>query len=149
MERVFYNLLSRREIGDDYLQELERIRYSAFFMCDIEYDLMGKDICVCWATIEDKIVGGAYVSLGGGNDLLLVDYLFVDPYYQGRGIGTGMLDYLAMQKESLSCYYETSLEKMGLYPIDDSVREFYMRKNFRNIRFGYGRILARKLSKSN
>ena len=90
-------------------------------------ELNHKWICSLAASIDNNIVGFVICSVKG--DSLHIHRLAVSPEYQGRGIGTSLIEHLFNKCNEHNIMYVTLKSKKT----NDKAQRFYERRGFKKI----------------
>ncbi len=76
--------------------------------------IMNREICVIACYIDDKIIGGLYVS----NYLksLYIENIFVSKLYRNKGIAKSMINFAIKNKDYFEEYFDTKIDYSKLEP---------------------------------
>ncbi len=120
---------------------LEHLRLSSYGFTPTEEDYDEsyiKDICTkrilpFIIIYKDKIVGGSYVS----NTLnsLYIDYLFILPEYQEKGLRLGrqLLKFILKNKQLVEEYFDTNFTQSKLCATNEKTKKLYTKMGYKEI----------------
>lgn len=112
--------ISSRRVAMPYLPELHSVQDTRSWVRDIV--LATQDVRV--ATVDDQLVG--YIAVEGST----IEGLYVDPGFQGRGIGSALLRHV-MDRSS-------GILDLWTFQRNTGARRFYEARGFRAVEFTDG-----------
>ena len=115
--------------------------------CDINLivsEILTNECLVISSYIDNVLVAAAYIKCLNlnGEEVLLIDDIFVTPELRNRGIGTQLLYYILGSKAKINSHFKRNCQKIVLVPRFGLNKAIYSRVGFSDINENF---MARKI----
>lgn len=138
-----YKLVNRIISRDDSqaIMDSLRLRYNTLgqniYDINLVLDELLNNDCVIISTYIGKfVVASAYIKtlqLDDGEEVLLLDYIFVRKELRNKGIGTQLLCHVLFSKQTLNSIFNTDCKRIVLKPYCKDNKKLYSKTGFEDI----------------
>lgn len=109
------------------------------------YELTNDECVIASSFINDILVGSAYIktlTLNNGEEVLLLDNMFVIPEFRNKGVGTHLLYYVLSSKSKLNKRLNKECQRILVKPFYSENKDWYTKVGFEDVD---GTFMCRKM----